>query len=58
MTRTSTTSACLVHTSIDKENTSSDQETKMQDPGLQPSTSQVKFVPAMYMPHIEGPKMD
>ena len=24
----------------------------------QPSTHQAHFVPAMYMPYIEGPKMD
>ena len=30
----------------------------MQDPRLQPSTSQAQFVPAMFMPYIEGPKMD
>ena len=24
----------------------------------QPSTGQAQFVPAMYMPHIEGPKID
>ena len=58
MTRTTTNSAHLFHTSIDHENTSSDPETKMQDPGLQPSTSQVQLVPAMYMPYIDSPKMD
>ena len=39
-------------------NTSFDQETEMQDLAQQPSASQAQFVPAMNMPHIEGPKMD
>ena len=30
----------------------------MQDPSLQQSTSQAQFVPAMFMPYIEGAKMD
>ena len=30
----------------------------MQDVELQPPTSQAQFVSAMYMAHIEGPKMD
>ena len=30
----------------------------MQDPSLQPSTSQAQSVPAMFIPYIEGPKMD
>ena len=30
----------------------------MQDPSLQPSTSQTQYVPAVFMPYIEGPKMD
>ena len=38
--------------------TSFDQETEMQDLKLQPSRSQAQFVPAMYMPYIEGPKVD
>ena len=38
--------------------TSSDHNTEMQDPELQPSTSQAQFVPAMYMSHIEGPNED
>ena len=41
-----------------QETSSSEQETKMQDPSLQPSTSQAQFVPAMFMPYTEGPKMD
>ena len=38
--------------------TSFDQETEMQDLELQQSTTQAQFVSAMYMPFIEGPKMD
>ena len=30
----------------------------MQNPSFQPFTSQAQFVPAMFMPYIEGPKMD
>ena len=30
----------------------------MQDPSLQPSTSQTQFVPAKFMNYIEDPKMD
>ena len=30
----------------------------MQDLELQLSTSKAQFVPAMYMPYMEGPKMD
>ena len=30
----------------------------MQDPSLEPFTSQAQHVPAMFMPYIEGPKMD
>ena len=63
MPRTTKISAHVKNTSVSEENSSvyqeyssSDQETKMQDPGLQPSTTQAQFVPAMYMPYIEGPK--
>ena len=38
--------------------TSFDQEIKMQVVEQQPYTSQVQFVPAMYMLYIKGPKMD
>ena len=38
--------------------TSSDQETEIQVLEQQPSASQAQFVPVMYMPYIEGPKMD
>ena len=58
MTRTTKNSTCLFLASIAQENTSSEQETEMQDPCLQPSTSQAQFVPAMYMPYLEGHKMD
>ena len=58
MTRTTKNSAKLINASVDQENTSSDQETKMKVLEQQPSASQAQFVPAMYMPCIEGPKMD
>ena len=51
----------MINTSVSsvyQESSSSEQETKMQGPGLQPSTSQVQFVPPMFVPYIEGPKMD
>ena len=44
--------------SVSQESSSSEQETEMQSPSFQPSTSQAQFVPAMFMPYIEGPKMD
>ena len=31
---------------------------EVQSPCFQPSTSQAQFVPLMFMPYIEGPKMD
>ena len=52
MIRTTKNSARLLN------NTSSDQESKMQAINQQPSTSQVQHVLDMYMPYIEGPKMD
>ena len=58
MTRTTKKSAWLLNTNVDQENTSSDQETKMQVLEQQSSTSQVKSAPAMYKLYIEGPKMD
>ena len=65
MTRTAKNSACVINTSVSQENSSvyqeystSEQETEMQDPCLQPSRSQTQYVPAMFMPYIEGPKMD
>ena len=58
MTRTTKNSAQLLTKSVDQENMSSDQETKMQVPEQQPSTSQVQFVPVMYMSHTEDPEMD
>ena len=48
----------LKNISVYQEFSSSDQETEIQDPSLQPSTSQTQFVPAMFMPYIKGPKMD
>ena len=58
MTRTTKNSAQLVNTSIYHTNSNSDQETKMQVLEQQLTTSQVQFVPPMYMPYIEGLKMD
>ena len=61
MTRTTKNSAHMENTSVSsvyQESSSSEQETKMQDPSLQLSTSQAHFVPPMFMPDIEGPKMD
>ena len=61
MTRTTKNSAHVINTSVYsvyQDSSSSEQETEMQDPSLQPSTSQAQFVPAMFMPNIEGPKMD
>ena len=58
MTRITKNPVQLITTSVDHENTSSEQETKMQLLEQQPSTSQVQFLPTMYMSYIEGPKMD
>ena len=58
MTRATKNSAQLLTTSVDQENTSSVQETEMQLIEQQPSISQVQFLPAMYMPYTEEPKMD
>ena len=61
MTRTTKNSAHVFNTTVSsvyQESASSEQETKMQDPSLQPSTSQALYVPAMFMPYIEGFKMD
>ena len=61
MTRTTKNSAHVINTSVSsvyQGPASSEQETKMQDPSLQPSTSQTQYVPSMFMPHIEDPKMD
>ena len=65
MTRTTKNSAHVINTSLYQENSSvyqesssSEQETQMQDPSLQPSTNQTQYVPVMFMPYIEGPKMD
>ena len=65
MTRTTKDSAHVTNTSMYQENTSvsqdsssSDQDTEMQSPSIQQSTSQSQFVPALFMPYIEGLKMD
>ena len=65
MTKTTKTSAHVINTSVSQENSSvypdsssSEQETEMQDPSLQPFTNQAQFVPAMFMHYIEGPKRD
>ena len=64
VTRTNKTLLCNNYqvsqedTSASQESSSSEQETEMHSPSFQPSTSQAQFVPAMFMPYIEGPKMD
>ena len=66
MTGTAKTSAHVIHTSVSQqtkisvsqESSSSAQETEMQSPFFQPTTSQAQFVPPTFMPYIEGPKMD
>ena len=46
------------NTSVLQESSSSEQETEIQNPSLLPSSSQAQFVPPMFMPYIEGPKID
>ena len=67
MPRPTKNSAHVANTSISQDNSivsqessSSDVEMEMQSPQcFQPSTSQSQpFVQPMFMPHIEGPKMD
>ena len=66
MPRATMNPACVMNTSVSQEETivsqessSSDQEMEVQSPpGFQPSTSQTQFVQPMFMPCIEGPKMD
>ena len=61
MIRTNKNSAHVINNSVSsvyQESSSTEQETEMQDPSLQPSTSQAQFVPTMFMPYIEGPKRD
>ena len=65
MPRATTNSAHVTNTSVYQENTcvsqassSSEQEMEVQSPSFQPSASQVQFWPPMFMPYIEGPKMD
>ena len=65
MPRATKNSAHVMNTSVSQENTSvlqesssSDQEIEVQSPSFQPSTSQAQFVPHMFMPYIEGPKIN
>ena len=65
MPRATINSACVTNTSVYQENTSvsqesssSDLEMEVQSPSFQSFTSQVQFVPPMFIPYIEGPKMD
>ena len=67
MPRAAKNSACVVDTSVNQEtsmmsqdSSSSDQEMEVQSPQyIQPSTSQPQsFVQPMFMPYIEGQKMD
>ena len=44
--------------SVSKESSSSNHKMEVQSPSFQPFTSKAQFVPPMFMPHIEGPKMD
>ena len=58
---TATISAHVINTSVScvqKESSSLEQETEMQDLSLQPSISQAQLLPPMFMPYIEGPKID
>ena len=52
------TSVSQENTSVSQENSSSDQETEMQVLEQQLSSSPAQFAPHMYMPYLEGPKMD
>ena len=67
MPRPTKNSACVANTSVSQENSiisqasfSSDVEMEVQSPQcFQPSTSQSQpFVQPMFMPYIEGPKME
>ena len=64
MPRVTKHSAHVMNTSISQENSvsqessNSDQEIEVQSPSFQPSTNHTQFVPPMFMPSIEGPKMD
>ena len=52
------TSVCQENTSISQESSTSEQEMEVQSPCFQLSTSQAQFVPPLFMPYTEGPKMD
>ena len=53
------TSVYQENTSLSQESSSSEQEMKVQCPSFQPPMSQAQhFVLHMFMPYIEGPKMD
>ena len=65
MPTTTKNSAHVMNTSVYQENTSgsqesssSEQQMQLQSPALQPSTSQEQFMPPIFMPYIEGSKMD
>ena len=65
MTKTTKNSACVTNTSVYEENTSlsqesssSEQKTEMKGLSFQTSSSEAQFVSPMFMPYIEGPKMD
>ena len=45
------------HSNLSHES-SSDDEVVLQSPQFKPSTSQTQAMQQMYMPYIEGPKMD
>ena len=46
------------NTSVSQESSSSHHEMEVQRQSFQPFTSQAQFVLPMFMPYIEGPKMD
>ena len=58
MPRATKNSAHVTNTSVSQEYSSSEQEMEVQNQRFQPSTSQAQFVPPMFMPYIEGSKMD
>ena len=66
MAKTAGKSNCVNNTSENElqddsnlsQESSSEEEVVLQTPQFQPSTSQMQVMQQMYMPYIEGPKMD
>ena len=52
------TSVFQENTSVSQESSSSDLDMEVQSPSFQPSIIQAQFVPPMFMPYIEGPKIN